>query len=232
MSRVFFLSRLQSIDLELDDLTKRLAQMERRLAEDPVLAELRSGLTSEEKRLGELRATLHDGELEAKTMDTKIRQLEQRLYGGSVNNPGELDGMEKSLAMHRRQRSALDDRLLELMDAVEKTQASVHEKRARLQEAESARSQEIEHLRQEQKSALSRQSGLTVQRDQILSEVDETTLKTYRQLKRAKGGRAIAQVRHDACSVCGMAVPSGHMNRIQAGDEIVICSGCGRILAA
>ena len=122
MSRVFTLERLQSIDQEWDEKTKRARQIDERLASDPAVTARRADLEAEEKLNAERRSTLRTREMEAKSVDLKIKEIEGRLYGGRVSNPKELQDMEKDLQMHKRQRSHLDDQLLELMEAVDQTQ--------------------------------------------------------------------------------------------------------------
>jgi hypothetical protein len=231
MSRVSLLARLQAIDGESDALAKRLEQIEKRLAEDSVTS-LRVELDAEEKHLAEQRAALRSGELEVKSLEDKIRQNERRLYGGAVSNPKELEGIEKDLAMHQRQRSALEDHLLELMDSVDQSLAQVTDRAGRLKRAESERIQEVDQLKRERDAALTRQTRLAQERERVISELDADALRTFQHLWRTKAGRAVAPLRGDACSACGVAVPTGLLNRVQVGDELVFCSACGRILAA
>ncbi|HEX9077512.1 MAG TPA: hypothetical protein VF932_17120, partial [Anaerolineae bacterium] len=108
MSLVFTLERLQSIDQELDEKTKRARQIDERLASDPAVVAGRADLEAEERLHAERRSTLRTREMEARSVDLKIKEIEGRLYGGRVSNPKELQDMEKDLQMHKRQRSQLD----------------------------------------------------------------------------------------------------------------------------
>ena len=54
---------------------------------------------------------------------------------------------------------------------------------------------------------------------------------TYDHLRRTKAGRAVSPIKTGACSACGVSVPTGLVQRVRAGSELVFCSGCGRILS-
>ncbi len=230
MSRVSTLLHLQTIDQELDEKTKRLGQIQARLASDPALAAARADLESSERQLGDLRGRLRDRELEAKTADSRIKDMERRLYGGHVTNPKELEGLEKELQMLKRQRSALDDQLLELMEGVDQAQTQTNARGSALVQSEGARAEDLNQLNREQETLTAQVAAITSDRDQIRASLDEDARRVYDQLRR-RLGRAVAQIRRDSCSVCGVSVPTGLIQRARTGAEIVYCSGCGRILA-
>jgi predicted nucleic acid-binding Zn-ribbon protein len=232
MNLLSLLWHLQTTDTELDDKTKRARQIDDALANDPNVAATRATHDEAQKQLAALRAQMHDRELEAKTLDAKIKDIEERLYSGRVTNPKELDGMEKDLQMHKRQRSALDDKLLELMDAVEQAQKRADEKASGLEQIESARTHTLEQLTREREMLAARLAELSVERDQMRAALNADALQTYDHLHKTKGRRAVAQMKRDACSACGVAVPTGLAHRTREGNEVVFCSGCGRILAA
>lgn len=231
MSRISTLWHLQTIDQELDDKTRRTRQVDEQLANDPNLLATRAALEADQKRLGEARGALRDRELDASSLDAKIKELETRLYGGRMSNPKELDGLEKDLQMHKRRRSDLDDTLLALMDSVEQALRQVEERALALRKIEETRAGNLDHLAREKEMLGKRFAELEVQREQARAALDADALWQYDHLRRTKVGRAVAQVKSDSCSMCGVAVPSGLIHRVRAGDEIVLCTSCGRILA-
>ncbi len=230
MSRVSTLLHLHAIDQELDEKTKRLSDVEAQLASDPALAAARADVQVSDRRLGELRGKLRDRELQARTADSRIKDRERRLYGGQVSNPKELEGLEKELQMLKRQRSAMDDQLLELMEAVDQAQAEAKSRTNALQQTEGTRAQNLEQLTREQGALTGQLAALSSEREQVRASLDADALRVYDNLKR-RLGRAVAQIRRDSCGVCGVSVPTGLIQRARAGSELVYCSGCGRILA-
>jgi len=232
MNIVSLLWHLQTTDAELDDKTKRAQEVEDALANDPNLIAAHSAHDDTQKRLSASRAQMHDRELEAKTLDAKIKGIEERLYSGRVTNPKELDGMEKDLQMHKRQRSALDDKLLELMDAVEQAQKHADEKAGALKQADGTRARDLDQLARERDALAARLAELDTEREHTRVALIADALRTYDHLRKTKAGRAIVQIKRDACGACGVGTPTGLAHRVREGNEIVLCPGCGRILAA
>lgn len=232
MNIVAALWQLQMLDQEIDEKTQRLHQVDESLANDPAVAAARAVLAAEQKKLGDLRAALRDRELEASSLDAKIKELNQRLYSGNVANPKELDGLSKELEMHKRLRSSLDDKLLELMESNEQAQARTDAHSNSLRQIETKRSGDIATLAHENETLAKRLAALTTNRDQLRSQLGSDALRSYDQLRRTKAGRAVVQLRRDSCGACGVTVPTGLVNRVRTGDEIVNCTSCGRILAA
>ena len=231
MSRISTLWHLQTIDQEIDDKTKRARAADEALSNDPKVVTARAALETAQKKLAEARGSLRDRELDAAGLDAKIEELEERLYSGRVSNPKELDGLEKDLQMHKRRRSEMDDALLTLMDAAEDALKQVEEKTLTLKKTEETRAGDVAHLVREKETLAKRLDELDGLRDQARAALDADALRQYDNLRRTKAGRAVSQVKSASCGTCGVAVPTGLLNRVRTGDEIVLCSSCGRILA-
>jgi predicted nucleic acid-binding Zn-ribbon protein len=231
MNRIATLWHLQTIDQELDEKTKRARQVDEALASDPTVTGARGALENAQENLSEVRASLRNQELDAKGLDGKIKEVEERLYGGRVSNPKELDGLAKDLQMHKRRRSGMDDTLLALMESVEQATKRAEDETLALKKIEAVRAGAEEQLGREKDSLNRRLDDLSGEREQARATLDADALRQYDHLRRTKAGRAVAQVKSDSCGVCGVTVPSGLINRVRTGEEIVLCSSCGRILA-
>jgi len=232
MTRLTALWHLQALDQERDEKTRRSLQIEQLLANDPKLAAAQNARDEEEKRLTELRSTLQDRELESQTLDAKIKEVESRLSSGRVTNPKELTSLEKDRQMHLRIRSDLDGKTLELMEALERAQKRSDDSSAVLKKVEAVRTEERQRLARERKALDARLADLDPLRDQAQAALDAETLATYGRLRSAKGANALALLKKEACSVCGMQIPSGLVSRIDQGEELVFCPDCGRILVS
>jgi uncharacterized protein len=229
MSHITLLWHLQTLDHDLDTKTARHREVLAVLASDPT-ASARAAHDAEQKHLNELRTSLRDRDLEAKTLDAKIKQVEERLYSGRVTNPKELEGIQQDAQMHKRQRSKLDDAMLGLMDEVEAAQKRVAETSHALEQAEATRAHAVEKLTRERDELVTQIAALTRSREQTRASLDANSLGLYERLRAIKAGRAVAQIKHDACGVCGVSIPTGIQARARNGDELVFCPSCGRIL--
>ncbi len=223
---------LQSLDHERDDKLRRAKQIDQLLGNDVKSAAAQNAHSMEEKGLVELRASLHDRELESQTLDAKIKEVESRLSSGRVTNPKEIDSLEKDRQMHIRNRSNLDGKMLELMDVIERAQKRLGSSHVALEQIQAARSTEIRKLQHEQGSLTTRFAELDTLLDQARAALDAEALATYDRLRSAKGGNALARLKANACTACGMQIPSGLVSHIDEGEELVICPDCGRILVS
>lgn len=231
MSRISTLWHLQTTDQEIDDKTKRTLTVDELLTDDPKVTAARVALETAQNNLAVTRRSLRDRELDSAGLDAKIKQVEERLYSGHIGNPKELDGLEKDLQMHKRRRSEMDDTLLTLMDATDIALKHVEDKTQALKMLERVRAGDVAHLTREKESLTQRLAELNTQREQARAALDADALRQYDNLRRTKAGRAVSQAKNGSCSVCGVAVPTGLLNRVRNGDEIVLCSSCGRMLA-
>jgi uncharacterized protein len=55
-------------------------------------------------------------------------------------------------------------------------------------------------------------------------------LTTYDNLRPRRGGRAVAKLDGEECSVCLVAASPFSLEAARFGDELVYCSNCGRLL--
>jgi len=230
MNSTNLLAQLHSLEHELDEKHARVRAIDASLANDST-ASARGERDTARTQLAHVSAELRDRELQAQSLDAKMREVEQRLYGGRVTNPKELENLEKDLQMHQRQRGTLDEARLELMDATEQAQKRADETARALAQAEASRANEVERLTRERESLTARLASLANQREHTRASLDANVLKQYDQLRRTKAGRAVALIARDACGVCGVTVPTGLVSRVRAGSELVLCPNCGRILA-
>ncbi len=232
MTPVSTLWHLQILDLERDEKLRRAGQIAQALANDPKLAAARVERDAENNRLALLRAELQDKELQAKSLDAKIKELEARLSSGQVSHPKELGSLEKDRQMHLRHRGELDTNLLELMDAIEGAQKKADKKGVALKKTEATHSSDAHQLEHERDVLNQRVSWLDTERAKTRAALDSDALGTYDRLRQSKAGHALARLKNSVCSLCGIQIPSGLVAHVDDGEEWVFCPGCGRILVA
>ena len=140
MRPVARLSELNEVDLVVDSIKARLAEIAEGLKEPAALRSARTALAEAEAEVAALRVRQQDCELRQKTADEILARDEKKLYGGKVQIPKELQDLQAQVAQSRRQRSQAEDELLEVMVAAE----AAEEKRAAAQQALAAQVAEWE----------------------------------------------------------------------------------------
>lgn len=224
------LCELQTIDLALAKAQKQKAALDDGSARKQLIENARQKVEQAEKALHETTTELHDKELNLKTIETKQKSFKDRLYGGSVSNPKELDSMEKEIEMLGRQKGKLEERILELYDIVETNKASLTSAQSELKRWEDDLAKQMEKVRQEAATLTARIQELTQAREQAMPAVNPALVKRYESMRQRSGGVVVSKVEDLNCSACHTQIITGLMRELQADKTIYACENCGRLL--
>lgn len=230
MSQSKALYHLQQIDLKLDKRRKRARAIKTALETDSTVTEARTAVTDLEDQLRPLETSVSDQNLEMQSLTRQRDELSQRLYGGTVSNPKELEDLQGKISELERRHATLEEDSLQAMDQVEALQTDLSTAQDQLSQAESAWTAQNATLTDEFKQLRREIKKLKTLRESALEQVEPDALRLYKQLRKAKGGRAVAVLDGDACSACRVDQTVTDMQKIRRTDELVFCSSCGRIL--
>jgi predicted nucleic acid-binding Zn-ribbon protein len=222
------LLRLQSLDSEADEGKRRLRAVEAALGDSEAVAHARLHL--EQARASSLRwaAQQQDHELKLGGLQTKIAASEDRLYGGTIKNARQLSELQTEVASLRRRQQRLEDELLAAMigrEEADEGQASAEQNLAQTEAAYTTRQAE---LLAEREGLQARLAEIGEERSRLLPSFDASLVATYEDLRRRKGGIAVAAVRDGACGACGISLSPRHRFRLRDG-KLVTCGNCERI---
>ncbi len=232
MSQIKALYRLQKIDLELDAQRRRVREINAVLEQDGGLGEARAEVAALQDSLHKQEAQSADLNLEIKSITSQTTQLNDRLYGGHVSNPKELQDIEGKIDELKRRRADRENALLESMIAIDDLQAALAGATERLGKLEADRAGEEEALTGE-KNALKRTiKKLKADREAALQNVSEGNLQLYDTLRANKRGVAVAVLEGESCTSCGVRATANVVQEVRHGDELVTCTSCGRLLIA
>lgn len=232
MSRVELLYRLQEVDTELDAKRRRLQEIEASLGETNELFQARTRLQRAKATYRQWQTTLRHLELKMTALENKIKNSEQRLYSGTVRNPKELASLQQELNYLRRRKSTEEDSLLEVMIGVEEREVAWQDAQAHWETVEATWTASQAELSRERGELLARLAELRELRAGREGAVDGTDLSTYEDLRRRKGGTAVARLQGNLCTSCHVEVPSSRSQQARQGATLVFCGSCGRILCA
>ena len=119
MPPVALLGQLNEIDLAIDALRARAAEIAEALKEPAALQAARTAAAAADAELARCKTIQSERESAQQKTAAKLTQAEGRLYGGKVRNPKELEDSEKDVAQLRRQHAQAEDALLEALIASE-----------------------------------------------------------------------------------------------------------------
>lgn len=229
MNESSHLYRLQCLDSEADARRQRLREIEAALGESEMLRQARRAVEDIQAQAQRCVLRQRDLELQVQGLADKIARSEQHLYNGTIKNPKELDDLQKDIASLRRRRQQLEDELLEVMIEREEVEKAHTQAQEYLGEVEAGWSAQQANLLSERDALQGRLVEIERARATLLTQIEDDILSTYQQLRRRKGGVAVAQVLDGACGACGVALSPGLEWQLRQGKQ-ARCSNCERIL--
>ena len=230
MALVGILVQLQRVDAEWDEKARRYQEVAQRLQDDSERTAIREAQAQRTKGRTEVSSQLRDGELELQSLQAKAAQIESDLYGGRIRSARELESLRQDGEYHRRRISELEDHVLALMARVEELEQEVSRGRQALGAFEAQWAQSSASLVEEYKGLRARLQELKDERERLRGNVGRVDLSLYDELLRTKGGKALSPLFLSVCQTCRVSLPSNKARMLQAGDTVVTCEGCGRIL--
>jgi predicted nucleic acid-binding Zn-ribbon protein len=124
----------------------------------------------------------------------------------------------------------LEDQQLELMEQAEAAAKKVAEASKLAKDLKAAADAEIAELGRAETDLKGRIAALETERATLAAGIEADTLSRYERLLRNKGNRVLVGIEHGVCGGCHMKFPHQITVTLQAGEEIVTCPNCGRIL--
>ena len=230
MSASLGLYRLQQVDRQIDRVNSRLESIRQILEND---AELRESLKQTETSQAEhdlARHELKTTEAEVEVQKIKIEQAESSLYGGRVQNPKELQDLQKDVASLKKHLATLEERELESMIKTENAENDLQSAKTKLELIQARLKNEHAKLLEEQSSLTLELQKLAQEREATLSPIDSKTVETYERLRQEKRGIAVAEISDNTCASCGARVNASLQQNARSQNQLAHCTSCGRIL--
>ncbi len=233
-------AQLKLLDVqELDSGYDTLRHQARNPAEGPELATLAAQREDLDGRARDLQVVVDDLTREQRKADADVEQVkarrvrdQQRLDGGGVTNPKDLEHLQHELVALDKRISDLEDVELDVMERLEQAQSDLQAARdeigridQRVAELQAARGERLEELRAEA-------ADLKQRRAQMVADLPQELLDLYEKLREQKGGVGAALLRHRRCGGCSLQLDNHVLGeiKVRASDEVVRCEECGRIL--
>jgi len=224
------LFQLQQLDLELDRLVTEKQTITTSLQGSPTLRKVRAQYEAAQQQLRSGLQAQKEAEWTLEDLTRRLTELENRLYGGSVNNSKELQALQMEAQRLRAQQNRQEEIVLESIDATEAQSKHVEQEHELFNTADEAWQQERTQLQQRLDQLEVRVQELHRKRTAQTQSLDENLLKRYETLRRTKQGRAVSKVEQSSCQWCRVILTPSEIQRVRLNMEIQTCMNCGRIL--
>ena len=226
------LLELQKIDMDIDKEEKKKRDL-------PLLIErvtkeiqgLKNSLKNKSEDYKNLQIRLKRIELDLAEKSNKIKKHQEDLYGGKISDIKELKQIQKVIAKYQKEKSSIEEDVLDLMGEVEDLNKLI----SHLDEDLKVKEEEFKKRKEEMDltslAIKKNMDSLNIKRGEILSKItDGRLLKEYERLRKEKGGKAIIKVDGSVCPGCYLDLPSDVIYQLKKNRKMIICPNCSRIL--
>ena len=230
MTRASRLRQLQEIDLAIDRAKGRLADIQKLMDDDRELAAAKADLAEAERNARQAGESVRAAEHAVADQQAKLREVESKLYGGTIHNPKELQDLQMDADALKRHLATLDERLLDLMLVQEEADKALLAAQTRTQSKEADRRNATAGLRAEKTRLESEVERHGFEREPVVAGVPPEDLALYDRMRQSSGGVAVALVTDGACGVCGLVLSASGAQEVRSAPAPVRCRQCGRVL--
>lgn len=228
------LYQLQELDWVRAEKQQTLDEVRAELSDDSGIRRANLRRQQLEAQYATQNALRRDAQLAVDQIEAREQLVQNRLYGGAVTNPRELEAFQEEQSMLRRQKSDAEDVLLEHMVATEELQHQLAEARDAVEAIEERRGHRIPQLRQQDETLTEELETVNRRRSELLPRFSPQILSIYETLLSSRGGQAVSKVTQlrgrDVCEACRVALPRADAQRVRNNDALVQCNNCRRIL--
>lgn len=223
------LVELQKLDTEIYSLKQeKEAKPEQIKALEAVFTQKKESLNSLEKASLDLQKKKKDYELELSTSEESTKKLQTQLYSLKTNK--EYQAMLKQIADTKADASVIEDKILGVLDEMDKLKGKVDEEKAHLKQEEATFNDEKKKVEVRIKEIDEKLATLETQRKQVTPAIEPKIITAYERILSNRDGLAIVSVVNNSCGGCNMFVPPQVINLIKMYEHIITCEFCNRML--
>jgi predicted nucleic acid-binding Zn-ribbon protein len=232
MSAALGLYRLQQVDSQIDGIQARRQTIHETLQNDVKLRAATQALTAADNTHKDAARILKQIEAEVEKQRIKIEQTESSLYSGRVQNPKELQDLQKDIASLKKHLETLEERQLEAMLVAETAEQELQSTNAKLEQTQFNVNEQNRDLTKENETLEKELERLEHERNAILSDIEKPAVTTYDQIRKQRRGIAVTIISDSACAACGTTLTLSLQQNARSADQLFTCPTCGRILYA
>ena len=222
------LIELEKVDREIIRLTEEVAALPKRVAA------IEEKLADDKAAVEHAKAAIKNNEAGRRKLEAEIQASQQKIIkyreqSSSVKTNEEYRALMHEVEFAEKQISGCEDKILELMIALETEEKSLKTAEAQMK----AETVEVEKEKSEARVRTAEDEKLLAtlgeQRSQLRSAVGDSALAHYDRVMRQRKS-AIAEARGQKCLACFVMLRPQIWEDIRSNEQIITCGSCGRIL--
>ena len=222
------LTQLHRLHLALKEVQDQLTRGPRQIkARENVMAQVDAERTAKEDELKQTRAAVDRKNLDLKTNEAKLKDLDRKLNEAADNKQFTI--LRGQIAADNAANSVLQDEVLEILERVDRIQVEITDVKAKRVKAEQERDRVAAEFAAKAQDLKKQETDLKGQVGVAEKDLPPTIMDRYRRLVEAHGADALASAERGMCNACYVSLTSQHYVQVESGD-LLFCSSCGRLL--
>jgi len=214
--------KIRQIRTEIETVPLRRKSLEAQLAES------KASVETLRQRVRQAEVDRKKLELDVGTRAESVSRLKTQQYQTRKNDEFQAIGHE--IERYENEIRKIEDDELELMVLADKMKADLTAEETKAAATRDSIARQTDDLDEKSKALESQLQGLTTERSNLATKIDEDLLARFERLFKSKGDAAVVAIEHGVCTGCHMKVTTATAAGVKAGKEIVNCENCGRIL--
>ena len=222
--------------IDLQDCDTRLKIAQNKKKEGPVKIQrlqdgfenCKSQLEAELKLLESFNRERRGAEQEVEGLESQIGKSNIKL--NNIKSNKEYKAALKELADQEKQKTVLEDKLIEIMEKIETLEEKYAAGKEKSKELNEKFEKDRDGILKELKALDQVLDRLKIERARFSEAIDESLLRRYDSLRQNKEGHAISPVINGICQTCHMGIPPQKYNELIRGDALMSCPNCHRII--
>jgi predicted nucleic acid-binding Zn-ribbon protein len=226
---LYSLIELQEIDLKLDrveeekgDLPAIVDRLKQTLEEKDRLLEEQKG------RIKKLKVETKTLEIELSAQQEQLKKYESQLYQVKTNK--EYDAIANETENVKKKNQELEDRIIENTEESENLIKSNEELESEIDNLKRELEENSEELKEKISASSEEENLLKQEREIVKNKLTSQQINSYRRIRDAKRGMALAYCNGGVCSGCYSFIPPQKVVEIRSMKRLFQCESCGRIL--
>lgn len=235
------LNILQDKDLELDRIREEQGLIPDELsAARENFKKVEAQLADLQDRLREVRMVYHRADLELQDLKGKYDRAKQaQMRAGSAKEQTQFGEQMRQLndrieELEGNGEKKIEGEIMPLMVQMDGLEGEIEGVKARVGEAK-PQLEAMERANQERIAGLeANYQAKKAERDGLAADIPANIVREYESIRRARRGTGLARMAKTAsgyrCTACSVQLPMHVAQQVHAGNKIVRCPSCGRIL--
>lgn len=192
------------------------------------LAGAQAALDAARQRLQQLEARRKQLELEVEAKQELIARYTNQQFQTRKNE--EYKALAHEIEQCRTAIRQIEDQELDLMEQGEATQKEIARATEAVKETRAFVEGQLAGLDARQQSLTAELARLQADREALAAAVEPAVRQRYERLLKSRGDNVVVGISHGVCGGCHMRLPAQVVVSCRAGQELITCTNCGRIL--